>query len=137
TSIATEEIFNVASAAPRVVAADVTVVRAKDGAPLAGTLDDIHQRRIRSELGVGECISAPEIHIPFAIAVPLRAGRHVRDLLHFFSRIFSRTGVGNVRVIAESCRYGGFGFGAFATEKPREYNKDISNWRVVRAAEQG
>src|SRR5438552_8303372 len=102
TSIATEEIFNVASAAPRVVAANVAIIRAEHRIAFTGALYDVHQRRIRSELGVGERIGAPEIHIPFVIAVPLRAGRHVRDLLHFFSRM----GVGNVRVIAESCRYG-------------------------------
>src|SRR2546423_59201 len=89
TSIATEEIFYVPAAAPCMVAADVTVVRTKDRAALAGTLDDIDQRRIRRELGVSKRICAPEIHIPFAIAVPLRARRDVRDLLHSFVGILS------------------------------------------------
>src|SRR6516225_9724026 len=74
TSIPTEEIFNVATAAPGVIAADVAVVGAEHGIAFTRTLYDVDQRRIRSELGVGECVSAPEIHIPFAIAVPLRTG---------------------------------------------------------------
>src|SRR2546430_8418783 len=68
-SIATEEIFYVPAAAPSVIVANVTVVGAKHRTAFTGALHDVDQRRIRSELGVGECISAPEIHIPFAIAV--------------------------------------------------------------------
>src|SRR5438552_13906482 len=60
-SIATEEIFYVPAAAPSVVATDVAIVGAKDWASLTRTLHDVHQRRIRSEFGVGECICAPEI----------------------------------------------------------------------------
>src|SRR5260370_25891810 len=82
TNIATEKIFDVASAAPRVIPTNIMVVSAKHGAALTGTLHDVHQRRIRREFGVGECICAPEIHIPFAIAVPIRTWRH--DLLHLF-----------------------------------------------------
>src|ERR1044071_2491929 len=85
TSIATEEIFNVAAAAPGVIAADVTVVCTEHRTAFTGALYNVNQRRIRSELGVGECIRAPEIHIPFAIAVPFRARWHVGHLLHFFS----------------------------------------------------
>ena len=85
TSIATEEIFDVAAATPGVIAANVTVVGAEHGTAFTGALYDVDQRRIRSELGVGECIRAEEVHIPFAVAVPLRTGRDIRDLLHFFS----------------------------------------------------
>src|SRR5207249_9954791 len=84
TNIATEKILNVGSAAPGVIAANVTVVGAEHRIAFTGALYDVHQRRIRSELGVGECISTPEVHIPFAIAVPIGTwGR--RDLLHLFS----------------------------------------------------
>src|SRR6476661_1977266 len=82
-SIATEEIFYAAAAAPGVIAANVTVVRAEHGTAFTGALYNVNQRRIRSELGVGERIGAPEIQIPFAVAVPLRTGRDIRDLLHF------------------------------------------------------
>src|ERR1700756_5325656 len=64
TSIATEEIFYVAAAAPRVVAPDVAIVRAEHRTAFTGTLYDVHQRRIRSELGIGECVRAPEMQIP-------------------------------------------------------------------------
>src|SRR5947209_3951339 len=84
TNIATEEIFYVTAAAPCVVATDVAIISAKDWASLTRTLHDVHQRRIRSELCVSECICAPEIHVPFAIAIPLGTGRRC-DLLHFFS----------------------------------------------------
>src|SRR6266850_328887 len=83
TNIATEKIFDVASAAPRVIPTNIMIVSANHGAALTGTLHDVHQRRIRREFGVGECIGAPEIHIPFAIAVPIRTW--LRDLLHLFS----------------------------------------------------
>ena len=86
TSIATEKIFDVASAAPCVIPTNIMVVGAEHGAALTGTLHDVHQRRIRSEFGVGECICAPEIHIPFAIAIPFGTWWR-RDLLHFFVRI--------------------------------------------------
>src|SRR5437867_5020152 len=102
TSIATEEIFYVPAAAPCVVATDVAIIGAKDWASLTRTLHDVHQRRIRSELGVGECICAPEVQIPFAVSVPFRTRRHVCDLLHFFSRIFSRMAIGRVGVVTES-----------------------------------
>src|SRR5512132_2366606 len=86
-SIATEEIFDVATAAPGVIAANVTVVGPEHRTAFTGALYDVDQRRIRSELGVGECIRAEEVQIPFAVAVPFWTGRHIRDLLHFFSRI--------------------------------------------------
>src|SRR5260370_14873984 len=79
TNVATEKVLNVTSATPGVIAPNVTVVGAKHGAAFTGALYDVHQRRIRSELGVGECIHAPEIHVPFAIAVPIGTGRR-RDL---------------------------------------------------------
>src|SRR5215831_4619837 len=84
TSVATEKIFNVASAAPGVITANVTIVGAEHRVALTGTLHDVHQRRIRSEFGVGECIGTPEIHIPFAIAVPFGTWWR-RDLLNFLS----------------------------------------------------
>src|SRR5204862_3934331 len=71
TNIATEEIFYVCTAAPSVIVANVTVVGAEHRIAFTGALYDVDQRRIRSELGVGKCIRAPEIHIPFAIAVPI------------------------------------------------------------------
>src|SRR4029077_7351108 len=63
TSIATEEIFDVAAATPSVIAPNVTVVRTQDWAAFTGALHDVNQRRIRSELGVGECIRAEEVQI--------------------------------------------------------------------------
>src|SRR5205814_7689047 len=89
TSIATEEIFYVPAAAPCVITAHVTVIGAEHRTAFTGALHDVDQRTIRSELGVGECIGAPEVHIPFAIAVPLWTGWDVCDLLHLFSRIFA------------------------------------------------
>src|SRR6266436_40079 len=83
-NIATEEIFYVPAAAPCVIAANVMIVGAKDWASLTRTLHDVHQRRIRSEFGVGECIGTPEVHVPFAIAIPFGTWR--RDLFNFFSR---------------------------------------------------
>ena len=77
TSIAAEKVFDVAAAPPCVIAADVTVVCAEHGTAFTGALHNVNQRRIRSELGVGECISAPEVNIPFAVAVPFGARREV------------------------------------------------------------
>src|SRR5215831_20226396 len=77
TNIATEEIFDVAAAAPCVIATNVTVVGAEHGTAFTGALNDVDQRRIRSELGVGKCVGAPEIHIPFAIPVPFGTRRHI------------------------------------------------------------
>src|SRR5205823_14087982 len=74
TSIATKEIFYVAAATPGVIAANVAVVGAEHRTAFTGALHGVDQRRIRSELSVGECIRTPEIHIPFAIAVPLWTG---------------------------------------------------------------
>src|SRR5262249_29669790 len=84
TSVTTEEIFYVAAAAPGVIAANISVVCAEHRTAFTGALYDVNQRRIRSELGIGECIGAPEIHIPFMISVPIRTWRW-RDLLHLFS----------------------------------------------------
>src|SRR5882724_4738796 len=75
TSIAAEKIFDVAAASPCVITADVTVVCAQHGTAFTGALHNVNQRRIRSELGVGECIGTEEIHIPFAIAVPVGTWR--------------------------------------------------------------
>src|SRR5213079_3685715 len=86
TNVATEKIFDVASAAPRVIPTNIMVVGAKHGAAFTGTLHNIYQRRIRSEFGVGECICAPEVHVPLAIAIPFGTWRRC-DLLHFFSRM--------------------------------------------------
>src|SRR5262249_18339388 len=58
-SIATEEVFYVAAAAPGVIAANVTVICAEHGTAFTGALYDVNQRRIRSELGIGESIRAP------------------------------------------------------------------------------
>src|SRR6266403_957032 len=134
TSIATEEIFYVRAAAPCVVATDVAIIGAKDWASFTRTLHDVHQRRIRSEFGVGECICAPEIHVPFAIAIPFGTWRR-RDLLHFFSRM--AIGEAIAGVVTEPRRDRGFCFGAFATEKPGEGNKHISNRSTRGATEQG
>ena len=77
TGIAAEEIFDVAAAAPCVIAANISVVRAKHWTAFTGALYNVNQRRIRSELGIGECIGTPEVHIPFAIPVPFRTRRDV------------------------------------------------------------
>src|SRR6266478_81341 len=87
TKVAVEEIFYVAAAAPGVIAANVMVEGAEHGMAFTGTLYDIHQPKIRVVFCVGESIGAPEIHIPFVVAVPLGTRRRL-DLLHFFSRIF-------------------------------------------------
>src|SRR5262249_9956932 len=137
TSIAAEKIFNVAAAAPGVIAANVTVVCAEHGTAFTSALYNINKRGIRSELGIGECIRAPEIHIPFAIPVPLRTGRHVGHLLHFFSRIFSGMAVCSVGIITEASRDRGYYFGKFGTEKPGEGNKHNGNRSTRGATEQG
>src|SRR6476646_9318152 len=71
TSIATEEIFDVPAATPGVIASNVTVISAEHWTAFTGALYDVDQRRIRSELGIGECICTEQIQIPFVIAVPL------------------------------------------------------------------
>src|SRR6266516_2978620 len=134
TEVAVEEMFYVAAATPCMIAADVMVVGAEHGVPFTGALDNICQPKIRIVLGIGESIGAPEIHIPFEIAVPLGAGWNVRDLLHFLSR-FSIV-ISNVGIITLPSRRGCFGFGAFATEQPGKDNPDISHWRIVRGPEQ-
>src|SRR5262245_33868236 len=137
TSIPTEEIFNVAATAPCVIAANVTVVRAEHGTAFTGALYDINQRRIRRELGIGECIRTPEVHIPFAISVPFGARRHVGYLLHFFSRIFTSAGIGRIGEVTKPRRYRCLGgFGTFATEEPGEGNKHVSNRSTRGATEQ-
>src|SRR2546430_12117785 len=137
TKVAVEEIFDVAAAAPGVIATNVMVEGAEHGVAFTGALYDVRQPKIRIVLGVGESIGAPEIHIPFVVPVPLGTRRR-RDLLHFFFRILSRTAIGeaSARVVTEPCGHGRFGFGAFATEEPGKGNKDISNRRIVRAAKQ-
>src|ERR1051326_621669 len=135
--VTTEEILYIGAATPRMVASDVSVVGTKHWIALAGTLDDVHERRIRSELGIGESVRSPETHVPFTIAVPLRTRRR-RSLLHFFPEIFSRVtaGVGYVRVITETRGNRRFGFRAFAAEQPGERNEQINNRRIVRDAKQ-
>src|SRR4029453_14719564 len=75
-SIATEENFCFATAAPGGIRAKITVGGAEHRTAFTGALYDVDQRRIRSELGVGECIGAPEVHIPFAVTVPFGTRRH-------------------------------------------------------------
>src|SRR6516225_6977377 len=137
-SIATEEVFYVAATAPGVIAANVTVVRAEHGAAFTGALHNINQRRIRRELGIRESVRSPEVHIPFAVSVPFGARRHIRDLLHFFSRIFTSASIGRIGEVTAPRRYRCFGgFGTFATEEPGEGNKHISNRSACGATEQG
>src|SRR6266849_5084088 len=124
TKVAVEEEFDVAAAAPGVIAANVMVEGAEHGVAFTGTLYDIRQPKIRIVLGVGESISAPEIHIPFVVAVPLGTRRR-RDLLDFFFRIL--IGAGNLGEVTEPRGNGRFGFGAFATEEPGKGNKHISH----------
>src|SRR6266487_5641907 len=133
--VAVEEIFYVATSAPGVIATNVMVEGAEHGVAFTGTLYDIHQPKIRIVLGVGESIGAPEIHIPFVVAVPLGTRRR-RDLLHFFCRIFSRAIAGDLGEVTEPRGHGRFGFGAFAAEEPGKCNKNINHRRVVGAAEQ-
>src|SRR5207249_10169852 len=102
TNIATEEIFYVPAAAPCVVATDVAIIGAKDWASFTRTLHDVHQRRIRSEFGVGECICAPEVHVPFAIAIPFGTWWR-RDLFNFYSRF--AIGIRNIILVTETCRH--------------------------------
>src|SRR5262249_34087311 len=129
--------FYVAAAAPRVITANVTVVRAEHGTAFTGALYNVNQRRIRRELGVRECIGTKEVHIPFAISVPFGARRHVGHLLHFFSRILASPRIGCVGEVTESRGYWRLGcFGTFATEEPGEGNKNVSNRSTRGAAEQ-
>src|SRR6266480_565410 len=100
TEVAVEEIFYVAAAAPGVIATNVMVEGAEHRVVFTGTLYDIHQPKIRIVLGVGESIGAPEVHIPFIVAVPLGTDRR-RDLLHFFCRIFSRAIAGDLGEVTE------------------------------------
>src|SRR6266496_4836833 len=135
TKVAIEKILDVAAAAPGVIATNVMVEGAEHGVAFTGTLYDIHQPKIRIVLGVGESIGAPEIHIPFVVAVPL--GTRRRDLLHLFSRIFSRIAIGgDFGEVTEPRGHGRFGFGAFAAEEPGKRNKNISHGCIGRASEQ-
>src|SRR5438046_4757112 len=123
TKVTVEEIFYIAAAAPGVISTDVMVIGAKHGVAFTSALHDVQKPKIRGVLGIGESIRAPEIHIPFTIAVPFRTGRR-RDLLHFFCRIFSRMAIRNVSVIPEPCGHGRFGLRALATEQPRKGDKN-------------
>src|SRR5439155_15896836 len=127
------EIFYVAAPAPGVIATNVMVEGAEHRVAFTGTLYDIHQPKIGIVLGVGESIGAPEIYIPFVVAVPLGALRR-RDLLHFLSRM--AIGEASAGVVTEPRGHGRFGFGAFAAEEPGKRNKNISHRRVVCASEQ-
>src|SRR6266702_6967111 len=122
TKVAIEKILDVAAATPGVIATNVIVECAEHWVAFTGTLYDIHQPKIRIVIGVGESIGAPEIHIPFVVAVPLGTWRH-RDLLYFFSR--TATGESNVGVVTKPRGHGRFGFGAFAAEEPGKGNKNI------------
>src|SRR4030095_1576806 len=118
--VAVEKIFDIATTAPGVVVADVMVERTLDGVAFGGALDEIWDVEVGTVLSVREDVCAPEIQIPFVIAVPLRARRR-HDLLNFFSRHFlSRMAIGDARphVVAVARGHGRFGFGAFATEEP-------------------
>src|SRR5947208_4229515 len=137
TKVAVEKIFDVAATAPGMIVTNVMVEGAEDGVAFGGTLYDIHQPEIRIILGVGESIGAPEIHIPFGVAVPLRT-RWRRDLLDFLCRLFSRIVIGRDHgEVTEPRRHGRFGFGVFAAEEPGKDHKYISHRRIVCAAEQG
>src|SRR6266436_8285371 len=83
--VAAEEIFYVGAAAPGVIAPNVPVVGAEHRIAFTGTLNHIYKPKVGIVLGVGESIRAPEIQIPFEVAVPLRTRRQ-RELFHFFSR---------------------------------------------------
>src|SRR5438034_8887863 len=83
TKVAVEKIFNVPAAAPSVIATNVMVEGAEHWVAFTGALYDVHQPKVRIVLGIGESIGAPEIHIPFVVAVPLGT-RCERGLLHFF-----------------------------------------------------
>src|SRR6266566_4392317 len=135
TKVAIKKILDVAAATPGVIATNVMVEGAEHGVAFTGTLYDIHQPKIRIVLGVGESIGAPEIHIPFVVAVPLGTRRR-RDLLHFFCRIFSRAIAGDLGEVTEPRGHGRFGFGAFTAEEPGKCNKNINHRRVLCAAEQ-
>src|SRR5437762_12821351 len=117
TKVTVKEILDIAAAAPGVIATNVMVVGPEHGVAFTGALYNIDQPKIRIVLGVGESICAPEIHIPFVVAVPFMAWRH-RELLQFFFRIFSRpaTGQSDIGVVTETRGHGRFGFGAFAAE---------------------
>src|SRR6266511_4318568 len=106
--IATEEIFYVAAAAPRVIATNVSVVGAEHRIAFTRTLNHIYQPKVGIVLGVGKSIGAKEIHVPFVVAVPLGTRRQ-RDLFHFFSRILSRMAIRNIGVVTEPRGHGRFG----------------------------
>src|SRR5437867_1187503 len=115
--VAAEEIFDVPAAAPRVIATDVMIEGAEHGIAFTSTLYDVHQPKIRIVLDVRESIDAPEIHIPFEVAVPLGTRRE-RDLLDFFSGF--RIGEANVRVVTEPRGHGRFGL---ARSPPKSHEK--------------
>src|SRR5437660_7518213 len=58
TKVAMEKVFDIAAAAPRVIAANVPVVSAQHGVAFAGALYDVYQPKIGVVLGVGEIIVA-------------------------------------------------------------------------------
>src|SRR6266581_6623327 len=100
TKVAAEEIFYVAASAPGVIATNVPIIGAEHRIAFTRTLNHIYQPKVGIVLGVGESIGAPEIHIPFVVAVPLRTRRR-RNLLNFLVRIFSRMAIRNVVVVPE------------------------------------
>src|SRR5437016_1290132 len=106
TKVAVEKIFYVAAAAPGVISPDVSVVGAEHRIAFTRTLNHIYQPQVGIVLGVCESIGAPEIHVPFVVAVPLRTRRR-RNLFHFFSRLW--IGEGNVGVVTEPRGHRRFG----------------------------
>src|ERR1043166_1078534 len=134
TKVAAEEIFYVAAATPCVVAADVTVVGAKHWIAFTRTLNHIYQPQVGIVFSVCESIGAPEIHIPFVVAVPFRTRRHVRDLLHFFSGInICQSMAGVIAVARGDWR---LSFRALITEQPGENDPYICDRRIIGSAEQ-
>ena len=81
--VAAEEILDVAATAPGVVVAEVAIEGTADGMTFGRALNEIGNVKIGIVIGVGEDVGAPEIRVPFRIAVEFRAGRRRDGLLHF------------------------------------------------------
>src|ERR1043166_6240547 len=84
TEITVKEIFEVESAAPRMIVADVAIVFAEHRTSFSRAFSNVDQIEIARVIGIGEQIRAPKRRVPFIVGVPFGAWRR-RGLFHFFA----------------------------------------------------
>src|SRR5215475_1717473 len=75
TEIAVKEIFEIHTAAPGMIAADVAIIFAKNARAFDCALHDIDKIEIARVISIGEQIRPPKADVPFVVFVPFRARR--------------------------------------------------------------